>query len=205
MPTSLLQNAVAFTECWTTDTHAPQTAEGAVAVAPWQAMYTLVMTMVVVDGVLLGLVMLMVWTRRSLAAARAAAACGAILALCMLYTTGGCWIRPEEVGSVHSLWHIWGQSLHCRAYTRRLAWGPASPCQEQGLWQLSQPGCKFVGDLGFQQHYVDSWVAVFTLDCSIFPGRNLSRCHCDILADGSNKLTSGHSAPGNSVSRCSPS
>lgn len=72
-----------------------QTAEAAVVVGPWQAMYTLSVTVATVDCILLLLYLLLLCTGHSVAGAVAAYA--SVTLLCILATTGSMWMLPSKV------------------------------------------------------------------------------------------------------------
>lgn len=78
-----------------------QTAEAAVAVGPWQAMYTLSVTVAAVDIIVILLCLLLLCTGRSVAGA--VAAYTSVTLMCMLVTTGGMWMLPNKVQRTHPL------------------------------------------------------------------------------------------------------
>lgn len=72
-----------------------QTAEAAVAIGPWQTMYTLSVTVAAVDCILLFLCLLLACTGRSVAGA--VAVYGSVNLACIVLVTAGMWLQPSKV------------------------------------------------------------------------------------------------------------
>jgi hypothetical protein len=72
-----------------------QTAEAALILGPWQALYSITIAVAAVDTILLLLCLLWVYIGRPVAAA--VAVYGSLNLMCVLFTAGACWLRPNQV------------------------------------------------------------------------------------------------------------